>query len=215
VLKYFKVNSIVGDVVNSQSLGVNTFFRNNMDNEDISEAKEMYFNNKCNRFYMWKEGKLDYYDKFNISKKIEKYWGNEYKLKLIKDVENDDFKDEQFILHFSDLIEYIKNSKDLKIFAHLINFIKTNISQINLSALMRVTEEIIRFRNSFLWKRRKILNESKNLGIQILNTIIENSSKIDSSFRGYVPIEDNVINQQLMQEYIIERCKNNIKILKK
>lgn len=138
-------------------------------------AKEIYFDYLGNEFFMWKDGDLDEYKCYNISKDQELIWRDELKEKLYSKLE---------VKHDSSLgslIIIINYFGDYDLLKNVSNFVLNNYKEADSFLKLRFAEELFDvFEKSYLHKYapQKILLETMELVEIIINDILNNKIEI-------------------------------------
>ncbi len=141
----------------------------------VNNAKEIYFDYLGNESFMWKDGVLEEYKSYNISKDQEKLWGVELKEKLYSEL---DVKHDSSL---GSLILIINYFGDYNLLKNVLNFISNNYKEADSFLKLRYAEELFDVVEKCDFHEQvpeDILLETEKLIRNIINEILNNRIEI-------------------------------------
>ena len=161
-------------------------------------------------FHMEREGEYQYYKSFGISKEQERLWIGEYLKEMLNNIEGEDI----ISPFFSEFTSTIRRSKDTLYFKKLLELIKKKRIDIDSFSQMRMAEEIFRIIESFREenndsKNVKVINDAKDLALDILNGIIKNPITVATYYRDIGYLDDAIQEDKIIYrlQRLIEKWK--------
>ncbi len=167
-------------------------------NED--RAKELFFIYYGNEFFMWKDGDLEEYKSYNISKDQELLWKEELAKKLYSELE---------VKHNSalnGLILIINYFGEYNLLKEVLNFISNNYQEADSFLKLRYTEELFDVVEKSKFHEhapKEVLEETKKLIETIVNDFLINEIEIDAESEKILEFNRNMSNE----DYLTDRAK--------
>lgn len=169
-----------------------------------NRARELFFSYLGNEFFMWKDGDLDEYKNYNISKDQELLWKEELIRKLCCELE---------VKHNSSLnglILIINYFGEYDLLNKVVHFISNNYQEADSFLKLRYAEELFDIiEKSELHEHapKKALLETKNLIEIIINDILSNKIEIMPESEKILVFNCAIPNEN----YVILRTQELIK----
>lgn len=162
-------------------------------NNNLEQAKNIFIEYSGNHYFMERDGVLEKYRKFNVSKEKEITWIKEYQNDLILKMQKEDYIDELFT-EFSQIVCDFQDYESLKTMidiASLITLKKDTFLK------LRIVEEII--------KVVKKAKKDKSKKIIFLNEAIKKSCDILNSIKNEkIFISDHYTNNGFLKDILTE-----------
>ena len=167
-------------------------------------AKELFFSYYGNEFFMWKDGDLDEYRSYNISKDQELIWKDELIDKLCSKL---DVKHNSSLNGLILIINYFGEYDLLK---KVLYFISDNYGEADSFLKLRYAEELFDIIEKSKFHEHALedtLLETKKFIIVIINDILSNKIKISAESEKILEFNRDMSNEN----YLIMRTQNLLK----
>lgn len=167
-------------------------------------AKELFFSYYGNEFFMWKDGDLDEYKTYNISKDQELIWRAELIDKLCSEL---DVKHNSSLNALILIINYFGEYDLLK---KVLYFISDNYGEADSFLKFRYAEELFDIIEKSKFHEHApedTLLETKKFIIVIINDILSNKIKISAESEKILEFNRDMSNEN----YLIMRTQNLLK----
>jgi len=167
-------------------------------------AKELFFSYYGNEFFMWKDGDLDEYKSYNISKCQELHWRGELIDKLCSELE---------VKHSSSLnglILIINYFGEYDLLEKVLYFISDNYGEADSFLKLRYAEELFDIIEKSKFHEHApeyTLLETKKFIIVIINDILSNKIKISAESEKILEFNRDMPNET----YLVVRTQDLLK----
>ncbi|MCL6592246.1 MAG: hypothetical protein K6U80_20155 [Firmicutes bacterium] len=167
--------------------------------EDTLVAKKIFFEFGGSHFHMAREGVYDTYKKFNISKKQELIWINEYLNVLFSKINDKTIIDDEVM----DLMRIIREYKQINHFEKLLDWAKTINPNADSFTKLRLAEEILDIIKLFKKESTipKCVKDAKIFALDVLHEINRKPITVAQYYKniGYLKnfLDDGVIKKRI------------------